>query len=69
MSNTTTAVIGLGAMGLGMARSALRAGLATTGCDLRVEAREAFTADGGHACATPAEAAAGCDALAGGTAP
>jgi 3-hydroxyisobutyrate dehydrogenase len=64
MSNTTTAVIGLGAMGLGMARSALRAGLATTGCDLRAEAREAFTADGGRACATPAEAAAGCDALA-----
>jgi 3-hydroxyisobutyrate dehydrogenase len=64
MNTSTTAVIGLGAMGLGMARSALRAGLPTAGCDLREAARADFAADGGRACETPAEAAAGCDALA-----
>ncbi len=64
MNTSTTAVIGLGAMGLGMAQSALRAGLPTAGCDLREAARADFAADGGRACETPAEAAAGCDALA-----
>ncbi len=64
MHNHSTAVIGLGAMGLGMARAALRAGLDVAGCDLREAARAAFAAEGGRACATPAEAAAGADSLA-----
>jgi 3-hydroxyisobutyrate dehydrogenase-like beta-hydroxyacid dehydrogenase len=46
-------VIGLGAMGMGAALSCLRAGLSVTGCDLRAEARAAFVAAGGDACATP----------------
>jgi putative dehydrogenase len=33
------AVIGLGAMGMGAAKSCLRAGLPTAGCDLREAAR------------------------------
>ncbi|WP_372623217.1 L-threonate dehydrogenase [Falsiroseomonas sp.] len=48
-------VIGLGAMGMGAARSCLRAGLATTGCDLREAARDAFAAAGGQACARPSD--------------
>ena len=41
---TSVTVIGLGAMGLGMARSLLRAGVAVRGCDLRSEARDALAA-------------------------
>jgi 3-hydroxyisobutyrate dehydrogenase-like beta-hydroxyacid dehydrogenase len=57
------AVIGLGAMGMGAATSCLRAGLATTGCDLRDTARAAFAQAGGTACATPAEIAQGTAAV------
>lgn len=57
------AVIGLGAMGMGAAKSCLRAGLATTGCDLRQAARAAFAAAGGAVCAAPAELPAGLDAV------
>lgn len=57
------AVIGLGAMGMGAAKSCLRAGLATTGCDLREAARAAFQAAGGAACAAPAELPEGLDAV------
>ena len=64
MPTCSTAVIGLGAMGLGMARSLLRAGLPTAGCDLNDAALQAFAADGGRPCRTPSEAAAGTDALA-----
>ena len=46
MSNTTNpsglGVIGLGSMGMGAAKSALRRGIATWGCDTRAEARQAF---------------------------
>ena len=48
-------VIGLGAMGMGAALSCLRAGLATTGCDLREAARKAFRAAGGAACGRPCD--------------
>lgn len=41
-------VIGLGAMGLGMARSLLRAGLDVTGIDREQAAMAAFEADGGR---------------------
>jgi len=64
MQSFSVAVIGLGAMGLGIARSSLRAGLGTTGCDLREEALEAFAADGGQSCRSSADTATGCDALA-----
>jgi 3-hydroxyisobutyrate dehydrogenase-like beta-hydroxyacid dehydrogenase len=56
-------VIGLGAMGMGAAQSCLRAGLATTGCDLRAAARADFVAAGGSACATPADLPQGTEAV------
>ena len=54
-------VIGLGAMGLGMAQSLRRAGYAVHVCDVRAEASQAFAADGGVACAHPADLAGHCD--------
>lgn len=51
------AVIGLGAMGFGMATSLLRAGCAVTGSDVAAEPLERFAALGGRRAATPAEAA------------
>ncbi len=53
-------VIGLGSMGLGAARSALRRGVATWGCDTRAEVREAFARDGGQAVERPADLAPHC---------
>ncbi len=47
-------VIGLGAMGLGVARSLLRAGFKVHACDVREEVLNKFVADGGIACASPA---------------
>lgn len=64
MQSFSAAVIGLGAMGLGIARSSVRAGIDTAGCDLRDEALEALAKDGGRPCRSPAEAAANCAALA-----
>jgi L-threonate 2-dehydrogenase len=51
------AVIGLGSMGLGMAQSLKRAGLAVTGCDVNEAAVARFVAEGGQGAATPAAAA------------
>jgi len=59
----TVAVIGLGAMGLGMAKSLRRAGFEVRACDARAEVARAFAAEGGIACATPAEAAASADII------
>ena len=56
-------VIGLGAMGLGVARSLLRAGFRTYACDVRREVLAAFAAEGGVACATPAELGAACEVV------
>ncbi|WP_186088795.1 L-threonate dehydrogenase [Burkholderia gladioli] len=56
-------VIGLGAMGLGVARSLLRAGFRVHACDLREDVLAAFAAEGGVPCATPAELGARCDVL------
>ncbi len=53
-------LIGLGAMGRGMAASLRRAGYHVHVCDVRPEAAQAFAADGGTACANPAEVAARC---------
>jgi 3-hydroxyisobutyrate dehydrogenase len=56
------AVIGLGSMGLGMARSLRRRGLDVAGYDVVPQVVARFVAeDGGRAAATPAEAAAGAD--------
>jgi 3-hydroxyisobutyrate dehydrogenase len=59
--NDSVAVIGLGAMGLGMAQSLRRAGFHVRACDVRAEIAQRFAAEGGTACATPAEAAAAAD--------
>jgi len=48
-------VIGLGAMGMGAAKSCLAAGLDVVGCDVFSEARAAFEAAGGKAVSTPVE--------------
>ncbi|WP_428483804.1 L-threonate dehydrogenase [Rhodopila sp.] len=46
-------VIGLGNMGMGAALNLLKKGHAVTGCDLREDARAAFTAAGGTAVVSP----------------
>jgi L-threonate 2-dehydrogenase len=56
-------VIGLGAMGGGMAASLRRAGWHVNVFDVRREVAEAFAAEGGTACASPAELAGRCDVI------
>lgn len=56
-------VVGLGAMGRGMAASLRRAGWNVHVCDVRFEAAQAFAAEGGVACASPAELAAHCEVI------
>lgn len=56
-------VIGLGAMGLGVARSLLRAGFKVHACDVRTQVLQAFAGEGGIACATPAELGSQCDVV------
>jgi len=56
-------VIGLGAMGRGMAASLRRAGYSVHVFDVRAEAVQAFVAEGGVGCASPAELAARCDVV------
>ena len=53
------AVIGLGSMGFGMARSLLRAGFSVAGFDVSAATVARFAAAGGRAAATPADAARG----------
>ena len=53
------AVIGLGSMGLGMARSLLKAGFAVAGYDVTAENAVRLAADGGRAATSPADAARG----------
>ena len=53
-------VIGLGAMGQGMAQSLRRAGYRVHVFDVRAETTQAFAAEGGVACASPADVAAQC---------
>lgn len=65
-NNQTTlsiGVIGLGAMGNGMASSLRRAGHQVSVCDIRYEAAEAFAKDGGTACKTPADLAKHVDII------
>ena len=61
--NKNVGVIGLGAMGVGVARSLLRAGFRTHACDVRREVLAAFAAEGGIACATPEELGAACEVV------
>jgi putative dehydrogenase len=63
MSEKNVGVVGLGAMGLGMAKSLRRAGYRVHVFDLRTEVTQAFAAEGGVACTSPAEAAASCEVL------
>ena len=56
-------VIGLGAMGRGMAESLRRAGYLVHVFDVRAEAARGFAAEGGVACASPADLAAQVDVL------
>ncbi len=60
---TNIGLIGLGAMGLGMASSLRRAGYLVHVCDMRHEAAVAFAAEGGVACASAAEVAAHCEVV------
>jgi L-threonate 2-dehydrogenase len=56
-------VIGLGAMGGGMAASLRRAGWQVHAVDARPGVAQAFAAQGGVACGTPAELARHCDVI------
>jgi L-threonate 2-dehydrogenase len=63
MMQTVAGVIGLGAMGKGIAQSLRRSGYAVRVFDVRPEATEAFARDGGVACTSPADLANGCDVV------
>jgi L-threonate 2-dehydrogenase len=56
-------VIGLGAMGGGMARSLLRAGYEVHAVDMRPEIASAFAKEGGAICTSPAQLAAQCEVI------
>ena len=60
---TTVGLIGLGAMGSGMAQSLRRAGHTVQVFDVRREVAEAFAKEGGVACASLAELGAACDVV------
>jgi 3-hydroxyisobutyrate dehydrogenase len=57
--NSSIAVIGLGSMGLGMAKALLKAGHTVSGYDVSEAATAALAASGGRAGANPADAATG----------
>ena len=61
--NRNVGVIGLGAMGAGMAGSLRRAGHRVHVCDARAGVADAFAKEGGVACANPAEVAKQCDVI------
>jgi L-threonate 2-dehydrogenase len=63
MNTNAIGLIGLGAMGLGMATSLRRAGYDVYVFDVRREAAESFAAEGGFACASPAQVAERCEVL------
>ncbi len=60
MTTKNVGLVGLGAMGSGMAASLRRHGCQVHVFDVRQEVSRAFAADGGVACASPAEVAARC---------
>jgi putative dehydrogenase len=61
MTMTSIGFIGLGSMGLPMARNLVAAGFAVRGYDLRAAAREALAEAGGHAAPTVEDALRGAD--------
>lgn len=63
MEKMRVGVIGLGSMGMGMARSLLRAGHVVAGYDVSPGATAKFAADGGRAATSPADVAREADAL------
>ncbi|HUF20935.1 MAG TPA: L-threonate dehydrogenase [Burkholderiales bacterium] len=62
-NKTTAGVIGLGSMGLGVARTLLTKGFETHACDVRPDVLAAFASEGGHAHTSPAELAAAVDVV------
>ncbi|MFL6716396.1 MAG: L-threonate dehydrogenase [Burkholderiaceae bacterium] len=56
-------LVGLGAMGMGIGKSLLRAGLEVHACDVRPEAVQTLAEAGAQAASTPAELAARVEAL------
>jgi len=60
---TKVGLIGLGAMGSGMAGSLRRAGYDVHVFDVRQEVAERFVAQGGHACSSVGELGAACDVV------
>ena len=63
MNNKNVGVVGLGAMGLGIARSLLRSGFNVHACDVRASVTEQFASEGGVACSSPSHMAAECDVI------
>lgn len=63
MTQKTVGVVGLGAMGLGIAQTLRRNGYLVHVYDLRPGAAAAFASEGGVACASPAEVAGMVDVL------
>ncbi len=62
-SNCTVGLIGLGAMGNGMAQSLRRASYSPFVFDIREDVSAAFAKDGGTACKTLAELGRSCDVI------
>jgi 3-hydroxyisobutyrate dehydrogenase len=60
---TRVGIVGLGAMGMGMAQSLLRAGLEVHACDVRPEAVQQLAAAGAHGAVSPAALATKVEAL------
>jgi putative dehydrogenase len=63
MDKRNVGIVGLGAMGRGMADSLRRAGFALHVCDVRDGVARDFAAQGGIACANPGELGAACDVV------
>lgn len=63
MTPRNAGLIGLGAMGAGIAATLRRNGYAMHVCDARPGIAAAFAAEGGVACAAPAEVAKACDVV------
>ncbi len=63
MSERCIGVVGLGAMGMGMARSLRRGGYDVHVFDVRSEVARDFAAEGGVACESPAAVAGACEVL------
>src|ERR1700722_19375026 len=63
MNEKKIGIVGLGAMGLGIAKSLRRAGYSVHVFDLRHDVVQAFAAEGGVACKSPAELTSTCDVL------